>query len=183
MILDLRQLISDWLCKIGHSKQPEKAFAGPEGASPRAAETDVGDLFRRLAAPIADILKGKRPQDIPFDRPTKFELVINLKTAESQGIDVRPCCSPVLRSPNGRAIAQRMSLLLSLFGSAAMSDLSQKCAPKRPTADHFEFRAALLHPPARRFDLDLPRPCGATILRDGGHDDWLNIPGRGCKPT
>jgi hypothetical protein len=90
MILDLRQLISDWLCKIGHSKQPEKAFAGPEGASPRAAETDVGDLFRRLAAPIADILKGKRPQDIPFDRPTKFELVINLKTAESQGIDGAP---------------------------------------------------------------------------------------------
>jgi putative ABC transport system substrate-binding protein len=36
----------------------------------------------------ADILNGKEPQDIPFYQPTKFELVINLKTTKSLGIDV-----------------------------------------------------------------------------------------------
>jgi putative tryptophan/tyrosine transport system substrate-binding protein len=49
---------------------------------------DLADQFRRLAVTTADILKGKKPQDIPFDQPTKFELVINLKTAKSQGIDM-----------------------------------------------------------------------------------------------
>jgi putative tryptophan/tyrosine transport system substrate-binding protein len=51
---------------------------------------DPADTWRRLAAVTADILKGKRPQDIPVSQPTKFELVINLKTAKSQGIDVPP---------------------------------------------------------------------------------------------
>jgi ABC-type uncharacterized transport system substrate-binding protein len=49
---------------------------------------DFADLFRRLADPVADILKGKNPQDIPINLATKFELVINLKTAKSQRIDV-----------------------------------------------------------------------------------------------
>jgi putative ABC transport system substrate-binding protein len=49
---------------------------------------DTVDLFRRLAVTIADIRKGKNPRDIPINQATKFELVINLKTAKSQGIDV-----------------------------------------------------------------------------------------------
>jgi putative ABC transport system substrate-binding protein len=46
---------------------------------------DTVDLFRRLAVTIADIRKGKNPQDIPINQATKDELVINLKTAKSQG--------------------------------------------------------------------------------------------------
>jgi putative tryptophan/tyrosine transport system substrate-binding protein len=49
---------------------------------------DIVDLFRRLAVTTADILKGKKPQDIPIDQATKFQLIINLKTAKAQGIDV-----------------------------------------------------------------------------------------------
>ena len=51
---------------------------------------DLVGLFRSLAVTVADILKGKKPQDIPISQPTKFELVINLKTAKSQGIEVPP---------------------------------------------------------------------------------------------
>jgi putative ABC transport system substrate-binding protein len=48
------------------------------------------DFYRRLAVVTAAILKGKKPQDIPVDQATKYELVINLKTAKAQGIDVPP---------------------------------------------------------------------------------------------
>ena len=67
---------------------PYRAFV--ESGGLMTYGSDLVDLFRRLAVTTADILKGKRPQDIPISQPTKFELVINLKTAKSQGIDVPP---------------------------------------------------------------------------------------------
>jgi putative tryptophan/tyrosine transport system substrate-binding protein len=45
-------------------------------------------LGRGVNRESADILEGTKPQDIPFYQPTKFEWVINLKTAKSLGIDV-----------------------------------------------------------------------------------------------
>ena len=51
---------------------------------------DYADASRHLTAQLSRILKGAKPGDLPFERPTKFDLRINLRAARAMGIELSP---------------------------------------------------------------------------------------------
>jgi putative ABC transport system substrate-binding protein len=84
-----RQLIADFALKNRLPSIYEERLFVEAGGLMSYAPSFI-DLFRRAATYVDKILKGAKPADLPVEQPTKFELIINVKTAKLLGLTIPP---------------------------------------------------------------------------------------------
>jgi putative ABC transport system substrate-binding protein len=81
------------ICRVGIEAKVTVIGQAPESARAGALFSygaDGADLFRRAAAYVDLILKGQKPAEMPIQLPTKFQLVVNMKTARALGVSIPP---------------------------------------------------------------------------------------------
>jgi putative ABC transport system substrate-binding protein len=83
-----RKRIADFAIKSRLPSVSNRAYVDAGGLMSYGA--DLADSYRRVAYYVDRILKGAKPADMPVEQPTKFELVINLKTAKQIGLTIPP---------------------------------------------------------------------------------------------
>lgn len=89
LVLRYRKRITDLAIKNQLPSMYEGSAWVEEGGL-MSFSTDDLDVFRRVATYVDKILKGVKPADLPVEQPTKFEMVVNLKTAKQMGLTIPP---------------------------------------------------------------------------------------------
>jgi putative ABC transport system substrate-binding protein len=96
LIVESSSMLFPWATRLADLAQKNRlptVFAQREYAEAgglMAYAADFSDLFRRAATFVDKILKGAKPADLPIEQPTKFDFVINLKTAKALGLTIPP---------------------------------------------------------------------------------------------